>query len=134
MVEPGTRHTVFIRQLVDNLHLHRRQFQIHVIHLGRGNLSRPELKEELVRKFDFLDTQTIFISSFKRKAPFSKGFGIIYDSVDDALIIEQSYATHIYCYILFYLRLIANNVYYFGNYICCETQLKVGSFAYIYSL
>ena len=91
MVEPGTRHTVCIRHLMDNLHLHRRQFQIHVIHPGRGNLSRPELKEELVRKFDVSDTQTIFISSFETKAPFSKGFGIIYDSVDGALKCEPKH-------------------------------------------
>ena len=91
MVEPRTRHTVCIRQFVDNLHLHRRQVQIHVIHLGRGDLSRPELKEELARKFDVLDTQTLFISSFQTKAPFSKGFGIIYDSVDDALQCEPKH-------------------------------------------
>ena len=78
MVEPGTRHTVCIRQLVDNLHLHRRQFQIHVIHPGRGNLSLPNLKEELARKFNVSNTQTKFISSFQTKAPFSKEFDIIY--------------------------------------------------------
>jgi len=83
MVEP--RHTVCIRHLQDNLHLRRRQFQIHVIHPGRGNLSRPELKEELARKFNVIDKQTIFISGFKTKAPFSKGFGIIYDNIEDAM-------------------------------------------------
>ena len=64
MVELGTRHTVCIQHFVDNLHLHRRQFQIHVIHPGKDHLSKPELKEELAIKFDVLDTQTIFISSF----------------------------------------------------------------------
>ena len=83
MVEP--RHTVFIRHLQDNLHLCRRQFQIHVIHPGRGNLSRLELKEELARKFNVSDTQTIFISGFQTKAPFSKGFSIIYDNIEDAI-------------------------------------------------
>jgi len=91
MVEPKTRHTVCIRHLVDDLHLHRRQFQIHVIHPGRGNLSRPELKEELARKFNVSDTQTIFISGFQTKASFSKGFGIIYDSVEDALKYEPKH-------------------------------------------
>ena len=91
MVESGTRHTVCIEHLVDNLHLHRRQFQIHVIHPGRGNLSRPKLKEELARRFDVLDTQTIFISSFQTKSPFSTGFGIIYDSVEDALKCEPKH-------------------------------------------
>ena len=91
MVEHRTRHIVCIRHLVDDLHLRRRQFQIHVIHPGRGNLSKPELNEELARKIDVSDTQTISISSFKTKAPFSKGFGIIYDSVDDALKFEPKH-------------------------------------------
>ena len=43
------------------------------------------MKEELGRKFDVLDTQPIFIYSFQTKSPFSKGFGIIYDSVEDSL-------------------------------------------------
>ena len=91
MVEPGTRHTVCIRHLVDNLHLHRRQFQIHAIPLGRGNLSKLELKEEHARKFDVSDTQTIFISSFQTKSQFSKVFGIIYNSVEDALKCEPKH-------------------------------------------
>lgn len=85
MAKPETRHTVCIRHLVDHLHLHRRQFQIHVIHPGTANHSRIELKQELASKFNVSNTQTIFISSFKTKGPFSKGFGIIYDSIDDAL-------------------------------------------------
>ena len=83
MVEPS--HTVCIRHLQDDLHLRRRQFQIHVIHPRRGNLSRPELKQELARKFNVSDTQTIFISGFQTKDPFSKGFGIIYDNIEDAM-------------------------------------------------
>ena len=83
MVEPS--HTVCIRHLQDDLHLRRRQFQIHVIHPRRGNLSRPELKQELARKFNVSDTQTIFISGFQTKNPFSKGFGIIYDNIEDAM-------------------------------------------------
>ena len=67
------------------------QFQIHVIHPRRGNLSRPELKEELARKFHVSDTQTIFISGFQTKGPFSKGFGIICDSVEDTLKNEPTH-------------------------------------------
>jgi ribosomal protein S24E len=85
MEDPLTRHTICIRHLVDDLQLHRRQFQIHVIHPGKGNLSRPEIKEELAKKFNISDTQTIFISSFHTTGPFSKGFGILYDSVKDTL-------------------------------------------------
>ena len=85
MVKPETRHTVCIRHLVDHLHQHRRQLQIYVIHFGITNLSRIELKQELASKFNVSNTQTIFISSFKTKGPLSKGFRIIYDSIDDAL-------------------------------------------------
>ena len=42
------------------------------------------MKEELARKFSISDTQTIFISSFHTIDSFSKGFGIIYDSVKDS--------------------------------------------------
>ena len=83
--KPETRHTVFTRHLVDHLHLHRSQFQIKVIHPRTTNLSRPELKQELASKFNVSNTQTIFVSSFKTKGPFSKGFGIIYDNIDDTL-------------------------------------------------
>ena len=43
------------------------------------------MKHELARKFNVSNTQRIFISSFKTKVPFSQGFNIIYDSIDDAL-------------------------------------------------
>ena len=85
MAKPETQHTICIRHLVDYLHLHRRQFQIHVIYPGTTNLYKPKLKQELASKFNVSNTQAIFISSFKTKGPFSKGFGIIYDSIDDAL-------------------------------------------------
>ena len=91
MVDPGTRHTICTRHLVDYLHLHKRQFQIHVIHPGRGNLSRPEIKEELARKFNVANKQTIFIFGFQTKPPFSKGFGIIYDNIEDALKHEPTH-------------------------------------------
>ena len=85
MANTLVRHTLCIRHFFDDLQQHRRQFEICIIHPGRGDLSRPELKEELARKFSIYDTQTIFISSFHTTGSFSKGFGIIYDSVQDAL-------------------------------------------------
>ena len=91
MVDPKKRHTVCTRHLVDGLHLHRRKFQIHVIHPGGGNLSRPEIKEELARKFNVANKQTIFISGFQTKPPFSKGFGIIYDIIENALKHEPTH-------------------------------------------
>ena len=91
MVEPVKGHTICTRHLVDNLHLHRRQIQIHVIHPRRGNLSRLDLKEELARKFHVSDTQTIFISGYQTKFSFSNGFDIIYDSVQDTLKNEPTH-------------------------------------------
>ena len=79
MVDPGIRHTVCTWHLVEDLHLHRRQFQIHGIHPGRGNLSQLEIKEEPGRKFNVENKQTMCIYGFQTKPPFSKGFGIIYD-------------------------------------------------------
>ena len=78
MAKPEMRHTICIRHLVDYIHLHRRQFQMHVIYPGTTNLSRPKLKQELASKFNVSNTQTIFILCFKTKGKFSNGFGIIY--------------------------------------------------------
>ena len=85
MANALARHTLCMQHFFDDLQLHRRQFQIRVIHTSRGNLSRPEMKEELAKKISIFYSQTIFISSFHKTVSFSKGFGIIYDSVQEAL-------------------------------------------------
>ena len=84
-LDPNKRYTVCTHHILDDLHLHRRQFQIKVIHRGSGDISKPKIKEELAHKYNLSDRQTIFISGFTTNGPFSRGFGLIYDSVTDAL-------------------------------------------------
>ena len=47
------RPTVCIKHLIDEPRL-RRRFQINVLHLGRGNLSKLEIQKEIGKKFGLL--------------------------------------------------------------------------------
>ena len=53
-----------IIHLIDELRL-RRQFQVHVLHPGRGNLSKLEIQKEIGNKFGITGTQQIFIYGFR---------------------------------------------------------------------
>ena len=68
----------------------RRRFQIHVIHPRRGNLSNPELKEEIAKKFKVVDQQTIFGFGFRTYGFRSSGFGVAYDKLVNAIKYEPS--------------------------------------------
>ena len=48
--------TVCIRHLIDEPRL-RHRFQIHVVHHGRGNLSKPKIRKEIGKKFGITGTQ-----------------------------------------------------------------------------
>jgi ribosomal protein S24E len=75
-LDPNKRYTVCTCHLLDDLHLHRRQFQIKVIYLGSNNISRPKIKEELAHKYNISDRRKVFISGFTTNGPFSTGFGL----------------------------------------------------------
>ena len=79
--------TVCIKDHIDDPRL-RRRFQINVLHLGRGILSKPKLQEEIARKFKIIDTQNIFIFGFCTYDQRSSSFGLIYDKVEDAIKYE----------------------------------------------
>ena len=70
---------------MDDLHLHRRQFQIKVIHPGSGNISKPKIKEELAHKYNVSDRQTIFISRFTTNGQFSTSFCQVYTNLDQSM-------------------------------------------------
>ena len=57
------RPTVCIRHLIDEPRL-RRRFQIHVLHPGRGNLSKPEIQKEIGKKFGITDTKKYIFMDF----------------------------------------------------------------------
>ncbi|KAK0608601.1 hypothetical protein LWI29_033176 [Acer saccharum] len=66
---------------------------IDVLHLGRANVSKAELKEKLGRMYEVKDSNSIFIFKFCTHFGGGKstGFGLIYDSVENAKKYEPKY-------------------------------------------
>ncbi|CAM6086730.1 unnamed protein product [Calypogeia fissa] len=66
---------------------------IDVLHPGRPNVSKAELKEKLAKVYDVRDPQTIFVFGFRTQFGGGKstGFGLIYDSLDSAKKYEPKY-------------------------------------------
>ncbi|KAI7996859.1 40S ribosomal protein S24-2, partial [Camellia lanceoleosa] len=66
---------------------------IDVLHPGRPNVSKAELKEKLSRMYEVKDPNAIFV--FKFRTHFGGGkstsFGLIYDSVENAKKYEPKY-------------------------------------------
>uniref|UniRef100_A0A7I4AHF9 40S ribosomal protein S24 n=1 Tax=Physcomitrium patens TaxID=3218 RepID=A0A7I4AHF9_PHYPA len=85
--------TVRTRKFMTNRLLARKQFIIDVLHPGRANVSRTELKEKLAKLYEVRDPQTIFVFGFRTQFGGGKstGFGLIYDSVDSAKKYEPKY-------------------------------------------
>ncbi|KAL8471751.1 hypothetical protein ACS0TY_029115 [Phlomoides rotata] len=57
---------------------------------GRANVSKAELKEKLARMYEVKDPNAIFVFKFRTHFGGGKstGFGLIYDSVENAKKIE----------------------------------------------
>ncbi|KAK3232120.1 hypothetical protein Dsin_004001 [Dipteronia sinensis] len=73
--------------------LSRKQFVIDVLHPGRANVSKAELKEKLGKMYDVKNESSIFLFKFW---PYfgggkSTGFGLIYDTVENAKKYEPKY-------------------------------------------
>ncbi|XP_024371219.1 small ribosomal subunit protein eS24z [Physcomitrium patens] len=85
--------TVRTRKFMTNRLLARKQFIIDVLHPGRANVSKAELKEKLAKVYEVRDPQTIFVFGFRTQFGGGKstGFGLIYDSVDSAKKYEPKY-------------------------------------------
>ncbi|KAI4338660.1 hypothetical protein MLD38_023690 [Melastoma candidum] len=87
------RVTIRTRKFMTNRLLSRRQFIIDVLHPGRPNVSKAELKEKLSRMYDVKDPNSIFVFKFRTHFGGGKstGFGLIYDSVETAKKYEPKY-------------------------------------------
>ncbi|KAF3457145.1 hypothetical protein FNV43_RR01802 [Rhamnella rubrinervis] len=85
--------TIRTRKFMTNRLLSRKQFVIDVLHPGRANVSKADLKEKLARMYDVKDPNSIFV--FKFRTHFgggkSSGFGLIYDSVESAKKFEPKH-------------------------------------------
>ncbi|KAK4407149.1 40S ribosomal protein S24-1 [Sesamum angolense] len=78
--------TIRTRKFMTNRLLSRKQFVIDVLHPGRPNVSKAELKEKLARMYEVKDPNAIFVFKFRTHFGGGKstGFGLIYDSVENA--------------------------------------------------
>ncbi|KAL6978538.1 ribosomal protein S24A [Sarracenia purpurea var. burkii] len=85
--------TIRTRKFMTNRLLSRKQFIIDVLHPGRPNVSKAELKEKLARMYDVKDPNAIFVFKFRTHFGGGKstGFGLIYDSVENAKKYEPKY-------------------------------------------
>mmetsp|Transcript_13294 Transcript_13294/g.18122 ORF Transcript_13294/g.18122 Transcript_13294/m.18122 type:complete len:140 (+) Transcript_13294:21-440(+) len=81
------------RKFIRNAVLARRQFVIDVVHPGRANVSKNELKEKLGEMYKVKDTDRIFVFGFRTAygGGTSTGFCLIYDTVEDAKKFEPKY-------------------------------------------
>ncbi|XP_060176245.1 small ribosomal subunit protein eS24z-like [Lycium barbarum] len=57
--------TIRIRKFMPNHLLARKQFIIDVLHPGRANASKSELKEKLARVYEVKDPNAIFVFKFR---------------------------------------------------------------------
>ncbi|XP_057961669.1 small ribosomal subunit protein eS24z [Malania oleifera] len=85
--------TIRTRKFMTNRLLSRKQFVIDVLHPGRANVSKAELKEKLARMYEVRDPSAIFVFKFRTHFGGGKstGFGLIYDSVENAKKYEPKY-------------------------------------------
>ncbi|KAF9677591.1 hypothetical protein SADUNF_Sadunf08G0123600 [Salix dunnii] len=85
--------TIRTRKFMTNRLLSRKQFIIDVLHPGRANVSKAELKEKLASLYEVKDQNSIFVFKFRTHFGGGKstGFGLIYDSVESAKKYEPKY-------------------------------------------
>ncbi|RZS01643.1 hypothetical protein BHM03_00031530 [Ensete ventricosum] len=89
--------TIRTRKFMTNRLLSRKQFVssavIDVLHPGRANVSKAELKEKLAKLYEVNDPNTIFVFKFRTHFGGGKstGFGLIYDTVENAKKYEPKY-------------------------------------------
>merc|ERR1712216_412589 len=76
--------TIRTRKFLTNRLLQRRQFLVDVIHPGKANIAKDEMREKLQKMYKVPDTNTIMLYGFKPAfgGGRSSGFGLIYDSTD----------------------------------------------------
>jgi small subunit ribosomal protein S24e len=85
--------TIRTRKFVTNRLLARRQFVVDVLHPGRANVSKAEIKEKLASMYDVRENNTIIVFGFRTQFGGGKstGFGLIYDDVKSAQKFEPKY-------------------------------------------
>merc|ERR1719453_2007621 len=85
--------TVRTRKFMRNSLMKRRQMVIDVIHQGKPNVSKADLREQIVKSHNVKDPKCVFLFGFRTKFGGGKstGFGIIYDTLADAKKFEPKH-------------------------------------------
>ncbi|KAF7089573.1 hypothetical protein CFC21_092519 [Triticum aestivum] len=85
--------TLRTRKFMTNRLLSRKQFVLEVIHPGRANVSKSDLKERLAKIYEVKDSNCIFVFKFRTHFGGGKstGFGLIYDNLEAAKKFEPKY-------------------------------------------
>ncbi|KAK2973742.1 hypothetical protein RJ640_019742, partial [Escallonia rubra] len=93
MAESKASITIRTRKFMTNRLLSRKQFVIDVLHPGKANVSKAELKDKLATMYEVKDPNSIFVFKFRTHFGGGKstGFGLIYDSVENAKKYEPKY-------------------------------------------
>ncbi|CAN0829254.1 40S ribosomal protein S24-2 [Linum grandiflorum] len=89
----GTGITIRTRKFMTNRLLSRKQFVIEVLHPGKANVPKAEIKAMLASLYSVRDENAIFVFKFRTHFGGGKstGFGLIYDSVENAKKFEPKY-------------------------------------------
>ncbi|KAN0035352.1 hypothetical protein ACTA71_004617 [Dictyostelium dimigraforme] len=81
------------RKVLTNRLLSRKQFVVEVVHPGKANVSKKDLKATIAKLHKVADPETIFLFGFKTDFGGGKstGFGLIYDNLEIAKKYEPKY-------------------------------------------
>jgi small subunit ribosomal protein S24e len=85
--------TIRTRKFMTNRLLARRQFVVDVLHPGRANVSKSEIKDKLASMYSVRDPNQVFVFGFRTQFGGGKstGFGLIYDDIKSAEKFEPKY-------------------------------------------
>jgi small subunit ribosomal protein S24e len=81
------------RKFIRNALLSRRQFVVDIIHPGRANVSKAELREKLGEMFKCPEVERIITFGFRTAfgGGKSSGFALVYDDLDSVKKFEPKY-------------------------------------------
>ncbi|KAK9708549.1 ribosomal 40S subunit protein S24B [Basidiobolus ranarum] len=84
--------TIRTRKFLTNRLLQRKQFVVDILHPGKANISKDELREKLAKMYKS-EKENVFCFGFRNAFGGGKstGFALIYDSLDAAKKFEPKY-------------------------------------------
>mmetsp|Transcript_32520 Transcript_32520/g.52685 ORF Transcript_32520/g.52685 Transcript_32520/m.52685 type:complete len:133 (-) Transcript_32520:273-671(-) len=85
--------TIRTRKFLTNRLLQRKQFIVDVLHPGRANVPKQELREKLAKQYKIQDVAAVQVYGMRTAFGGGKttGFGLIYDSLASAKKFEPKY-------------------------------------------